>query len=253
MTALTLRLPRIEKPLLYSVVVHVAFMLGVAGVQYVKDRRNQTKLEYIELEMAAPMAASNSSVISVKGKGAGAARQSQFAGLLSQAMKGVGAAKVSAVAKGGEKMNIAQMANGLKQGLLDSTKGAKTTNLRAGAVQGASQVAWDRIQTSSGTRSQPLSNIDREAIRKAIASHEEAFRSCHERALLADMSMAGQADLTFHVGTGGGVSTAQLAYSGKGEAAGKSILRECLVAESKRVRFPVNVAGHQVKFSLILR
>jgi TonB family protein len=76
--------------------------------------------------------------------------------------------------------------------------------------------------------------MDKELIRKVIASHRDQVRYCYELALVQSPSLEGKLSVSFLVNAAGDVPAARVAHS----TLSSQTLGECLVSRVRSWKFP---------------
>lgn len=93
--------------------------------------------------------------------------------------------------------------------------------------------------------------MDKELIRKVIASHRDQVRFCYELALQQSPSLAGKVAVQFAVIETGGVATARIEQN----TAQSATLGDCLVSRVRTWQFPINKrsAGFRVTYPFVFK
>ncbi|MBC8072647.1 MAG: AgmX/PglI C-terminal domain-containing protein, partial [Deltaproteobacteria bacterium] len=93
-----------------------------------------------------------------------------------------------------------------------------------------------------GSKAEVTGSLDPEVVRRHVKRHVGEVRSCYEKALAADPSLAGKLTLTFTIRPDGTVSSSRISASTvPGDEVG-----DCVVAASKRWTFPEPEGGGAV-------
>ncbi len=256
-----LRFPRIRpaRQLYYSVALHVLLLTAGAGLNFLSEHAPRPNIE-IEVELAAVPATKEVSLahttsapadtIRVPGKNSAQGMSS----LLHQAMTAL-PTPVSGVSKAAQPASdLSRFAQQIGHGLLADAVAALPDGGRAQLPSGRlERSASVPIQKLIGTGAHPMSAVENKEIRNAIVSHEDDFRACHEKALLVDSTVSGQATLVFGVAALGNVGDARIAFEGAGNGAGKQLLESCLQHEALKLHFPASLVGTEIRFNLVLR
>lgn len=93
--------------------------------------------------------------------------------------------------------------------------------------------------------------MDKDLIRKVIASHRDQVRYCYELALQRAPSLAGKVAVQFLVGNTGAVPTARIDFNN----VGSEELGECLVTRVRSWQFPVGkgAGGYRVTYPFVFK
>lgn len=96
-----------------------------------------------------------------------------------------------------------------------------------------------------------VSCMDKDLIRKVIASHRDQVRFCYELALQESPALAGKVAVFFAVGQGGAVEAARVAQ----DTAGSAKLSECLTSRVRTWQFPVGrgSGGYRVTYPFLFK
>lgn len=251
---------------LASVALHVL----LSGALIVADRieaQNKAKLAAettpVELEyLAMPESGAGESGeqdtlwLAKKGGKSSKAKQSSLNKLLASAQLDPSkAAKLTKDAQASNAGATESLARRLSNGLLASAI-AKTHDGQAyGKVSRAMNIPWDKLaQAKPAAAGAPaISAADRESIRKAIGFKESLLRRCHERALLTDNALSGQANLKINVAASGMISGVDLGFQGTGNAESRAQLQSCVAEALAGIALPRSAGGSEIRFSLLMR
>lgn len=255
------RLPRIQVPrvLWYSAGLHLVLLLFGATLQYIADHGRPISVEVevsiteVPIEPGSGGTAAGDTIVARGKSGRGG-----LANLLKQVSAGANApnaqartAQVSGARGAGE---LSRLTDSLRQHLAvgaDAFAPSAHAEISGGRLERVASVPLGKGASSSEEK--PISVLEKEQIRKAIAASENSFRNCQERALLSDAGVSGQASLLFSVAAAGGVSEADIHFDGKASPAARQVLEQCLRSQALKVVFPAGVAGAQIRFNLLLR
>jgi hypothetical protein len=93
--------------------------------------------------------------------------------------------------------------------------------------------------------------MDKELIRKVIASHRDQVRYCYEQALQTSPSLAGKVGVSFVVASGGSVPTAKVESSTVRDGS----VGDCLVSRIRTWVFPVGkgAGGYRVTYPFVFK
>ena len=97
---------------------------------------------------------------------------------------------------------------------------------------------------------EPQGTLDRESIRRVIRRHAGEVKSCYERGLSKDPSLAGRVEVEATIGTSGRVEVSEIVSS----TIKSKAVEDCIVAASRRWRFPPPEGGTVVvRYPFVLR
>jgi hypothetical protein len=82
-------------------------------------------------------------------------------------------------------------------------------------------------------------DLDKNVIRRVMHAHVGAMRACYEKEIIASPTLAGNVELTFTIAKDGTVE--------KASASGLANVKDCVVRQVERFKFPAPKGGGVVK------
>ena len=107
---------------------------------------------------------------------------------------------------------------------------------------GRVRLAWESSRNCHEPAMGQRGSIDKEVLRRVVASHLDEVRACYDRGLAANPALAGRVMMIFTIDGGGAVSTSVVASSTVDDAA----VGDCIVEATRSWRFPPPCGGGNV-------